>query len=304
MFNISLLYVGPLGNKWQNSRKHWDILKRITKFSACVDLDELTRLDQRRWLRRIDGNAFSKANIEEAAKKVLEAVACFKPDVIWFEKPLLFDSQLILEIKKISPTSVTICRQDDNPFGLRSKEKAFWKRFISAIPYYDIHFVKRDQDRINFLKHGAKNIRFFWSGYDAEFFYPPSDSYPVKDLAFSFIGTNMDGRGKFIFELQKKLKVNNFFVGGRYWNRSLLGYKFPKNVHNSDVSDIDLRNIFLRSHACLGLYSTSNQDEFSGRAFMISGCGATLVAPRSKMHEFFFKDGKEALFFEDVDRCA
>ena len=22
------------------------------------------------------------------------------------------------------------------------------------------------------------------------------------------------------------------------------------------------------------------------------------------MHEFFFKDGKEALFFEDVDRCA
>ena len=304
MYKASVLYVGSLGEEWQNSRKHWEILKKLCITANCVDLDHETRLNQRRWLRRIDGRAFTQKNTAKAGKKVLDAAIRFQPNIIWFEKPLIFDSDLLLKVRELLPSAYLVCRQDDNPFGTRDNEKPFWKRFISAIPYYDLHLVKRESDRSNFEVSGAKKVSYFWSGFDSRYFYPPDEGYPKKDIAFSFIGANMDGRDKFIHDLAVRLNVTNFFVGGQNWKNSLLNSAFPRQVHNKITNDSELRNIFLRSSVCLGLYSTSNKDEFSGRAFMIAGCGGTLVAPRSKMHDFFFRDGVEALFFDNIDECA
>ena len=302
--NLSILYVGIVGNQLQNSTKHWEIISSIIPKSMYLSLDNESRLSQRRFLRRIDGKAFTNQNIISANEKLLRAVDELNPNIIWFEKPLIFTPDTLTKIKLKYPKILLVSRQDDNPFGLRSFEKPFWHYFIKNIPFFDIHFVKRESDKDLFLLNGAKKISFFWSGYDEKYFYPPVDQRPVRDLAFSFIGTNFDGRGRFILELQRILGLNNFYVAGANWDKSLLKFKFPKCVSNLEIPDTELRSIYLRSYACLGLFSTSNMDEFSGRSFMISASGAPLVAPKSKMHDYFFIDGEEALFFNNVDECA
>ena len=302
MLNRSILYVGNIGDDIQNSTKHW---QSIHKFSKNANLVNLVDLNFRRWwLKFFFLDPFSKKILDIASNRILKAVIEFKPDIIWFEKPLLVDYHTLVKIKKINPFSFLVCRQDDNPFGLRSYERSFWKNFIAAIPYYDLHFVKRDIDFANFSKHGAKNLSFFWTGYDSKHFYFPIDGLPRKDLLFSFIGGNFDNRSKFLSQLQSILNSENFYISGDRWNRSLLFYKFPNSVHNGQISDLELSNIYQRSFACLGLFSTSNQDEFSGRAFQIAGCGSVLVAPRSPVHSSLFIEGKEALFFDSVEECA
>ncbi|QWD23672.1 glycosyltransferase [Polynucleobacter paneuropaeus] len=255
-------------------------------------------------MRRIDGNPFNQNNLNSVQNLIISESSQFRPDVIWFEKPLMVLPETLAYLKKIFPRTKLICRQDDNPFSLRDKESGYWKYFINSIPLYDLHFIKRDSDIVNFTNLGGKNLNYYWVGYDAKFYYPQTTYYlQKKDLDFSFVGTNLDDRGLFLTTLQKELKTDKFFISGARWNRSLLRYRFPNQVSSKLLDDDELRNIFQRSHACLGLFCKSNGDEFSGRAFMIAGCGSTIVAPRSPMHEIFFEDKKEAFYYDSTEQC-
>lgn len=301
--NISLLYVGDVGDAWFNSTKHWNILNGLCNRSALVNLIDISDVGQRRLLRQIDGEAFQKKNIITAQERVFSATEEFKPDVIWFEKPLMFDAPFLKSIKQFTSRPFLICRQDDNPFGSRSYESLFWKRFIEAIPLYDLHLVKRQVDKVNFSKCGAYNTEFFYSGYDEKEFYQPTH-LTDKIFDFSFVGTNFENRSNFLFSLALKLNSRNFLISGQRWNRSFIKLAMPKHVSSGIIEDNELRDLIQKSHASLGLFSLSNGDEFSGRAFQIAASGGVLVAPRSKMHEFFFKDGKEAFFYNDLQECS
>jgi len=299
---MKILYVGNIKNLEQNSTKHWISIKNKFPNSSAIDLSDL---GLRRWWYKYFGiDLINKDKLSIAKDRVIGGVASYKPTVIWFEKPLLITAKTLIEIKRMLPLVTLVCRQDDNPFGLRRNENGMWKHFVDAIPYYDLHFIKRQMDVDNFSKRGAKRTSFFYTGFDANFFYPPVKEYPRKDLLFSFIGGNFDQRSKFFTDLIKLLNTDKFFIAGQRWNRSPLFFRFRESVMNGWIAESQMSEIYQRSHACIGLFSTSNHDEFTGRAFQVAASGGVLLAPRSTMHSLLFEEGKEALFFDSVEECA
>jgi spore maturation protein CgeB len=301
--NFKILFVGCISNKLLYSYKHWCILRELFAASEVVDISFEQQLHQRRLMRRLDGRAFYGDRKSGAQRRILDAVEHFKPDIVWFEKPLIVDKMTIGKIRLVSPESYLICLQDDNPFGARHYERPFWNDFIQCVSLYDFHFVKRQSDMLTFRKYGARNLAFFWSGYDSKCHFETANRTCAREYDFSFIGTNIDDRSQFLTALVGRLRPRSFRVAGARWNRSMLRYRYPGSF-SSVVSDLDFRKITCDSVGCLGLFSTSNGDDFSGRLFQIAACGGTIVAPRSAMHEFFFRDGSECLLFDNLDHCV
>ena len=169
---MKILYVGSIKDLEENSTKHWISIKKKIPNAVAIDLSDL---GLRRWWYKYFGlNSIDKKKISIASDRVIKGVIQHKPTVIWFEKPLLITAKTLIEIKKILPLVTLVCRQDDNPFGLRRYERGMWKYFVEAIPYYDLHFIKRQMDINNFSKRGAKKTSFFYTGFDADFFSPPA----------------------------------------------------------------------------------------------------------------------------------
>jgi len=304
MIEFKILFFGDIANISSNSQKIAELINEYCPNSRFIDWSGYTKPNQRRFFRRLDGYAFTQSNLSKVSKLLISEINDFKPNVIWLEKPLLVTAELIQEIKKLHPNAFFISRQDDNPFGGRKNELPFWRHFVKAIPLYDLHFVKRESDWLSFSRLGASKIANFWVGYDSkQYFVDPSQKIEKK-YDFSFIGTNMDSRSSFLSDLQSELGTNNFLIAGANWKRSLLRYRFPHQVITSPLSDEDSRQVFNQSHASLGLFSTSNHDEFSSRIFLIAASGSVIVAPRSRMHEHFFEDTKEAFYFDNLAECA
>ncbi len=299
---MKILYVGNIDDLQQNSTKHWISIKTKLPGAASVNLSDLGL--RRWWFKYFGVGQISKKNLLLASDRVLKKVGEYRPSVIWFEKPLLITSATLVEIRRLLPDVTLVCRQDDNPFGLRLHEQGMWKYLVEAIPLYDLHLIKRQMDVDNFSERGARKTSFFYTGFDANFFAPPVGEYPEKNLLFSFIGGNFDGRSKFFSDLIKLLKTDKFFIAGQRWNRSPLFFRFRGLIKSGWIAESKMSEIYQRSHACIGLFSTSNQDEFTGRAFQVAASGGVLLAPRSKTHSALFAEGKEALFFDNVKECA
>ena len=299
---MRILYVGNIVDPDQNSTKHWISIKNLHPGAESVDLSDL---DLKRWWFKYFGlDQVSKKNLRLAGQRVIIKVVEYQPVIIWFEKPLFITATTLIEIRRLLPNVTLVCRQDDNPFGLRSHEKGMWKYLIDAIPQYDLHLIKRQMDVDNFSKRGAQKTSFFYAGFDANFFAPPVDEFPKKYLLFSFIGGNFDGRSKFFSDLIKLLDTDKFFIAGQRWNRSPLFWRFKISIRSGWIEESKMSEIYQRSYACIGLFSTSNQDEFTGRAFQVAASGGVLLAPRSTVHSSLFEEGKEALFFDSVKECA
>ncbi len=233
---------------------------------------------------------------------ILEACAATSPALIWFEWPRSFQPTFIQLLKSACPAALLISFQDDNPFGTRYGDAWQWKNYISCIPLFDLHLVKRQSDVHNLKAHGARNCRLWMHGVYTPLFVPPSTAiqkrYPV-----SFIGTCFDDRPHFFEFLIAgcNLPVHVF---GSHWNRrSALPRRFPHLFH-SEVTGPDYAHVIHQSTVCIALLSNSHRDEWSLRTFEIPGCAGMLLAKRTPVHEALFREGAEAMFFSNVQECA
>ena len=54
----------------------------------------------------------------------------------------------------------------------------------------------------------------------------------------------------------------------------------------------------------LGFITKSNLDKYSIRSFEITACGSFLLSESSRFQKKFFREDKEAGYFDDVEECA
>ena len=54
----------------------------------------------------------------------------------------------------------------------------------------------------------------------------------------------------------------------------------------------------------LGFITRSNVDEISFRSFEITACGSFLLSERMLFQQHFFKEDREAAYFDGVEECA
>jgi spore maturation protein CgeB len=234
----------------------------------------------------------------------LEAVIRARPDVAWLEWPLLLLGETLAQARSRLPGTMWVSFQDDNPFVSRPGEQQRWRLFLEAIPEYDLHFVKRQSDVLQFQQHKAKAIQIFKHGFFRTLFRPISraDIAAGQRHEVSFVGTPLDHRTSIISDLLVQHDIPLQVYGGR-WNRTMI-YHRRRKCFCSPVLGEEYVRVICGSRISLGFVSSSNRDEYTMRTFEIPACKGFFLAERTPAHQELFAEGKEAEFFASSEECA
>lgn len=260
-----------------------DILPNNSKFNKFIDKINF------RFSYKFD---FEKLNI-----KIISEFKDGNYDLVWIDKGKRVFPDTLKKIKDFNPSVKIIHINPDDPFG---KFRTGWKTFISSIPYYDIHFVPREVNIPEYEKEGAKKVFVYDRSYDPDIHKPielTEDEKKKYSCRVGFIGSWAVHREKSIaYLIDNGIEVTvwgNGWQKGKYWNKikkfwqgpGLNGIEYAKAINGMDIALHFLRK--------------ENRDEQDSRTFEIPACGIFMLAERTKKHEEFFEDGKEAVFFDN-----
>jgi spore maturation protein CgeB len=233
---------------------------------------------------------------------LIKLVESFQPDLVWMEWPKEFEVSVFERLRGLPNAPYLLSFQDDNPWGDRVSDQWMWGNYFKAIPYFDLHMIKRPQDEVNLKSAGCKILQNLgaWS-LPAAFLSAPNPML-LKRYPVSFVGTCMDGRDQLIGHLLERGVPIHVF--GTHWEkRSKLPAQYPSNFHGA-VRAQSYAEVIRQSSICLGLVSHSNHDEWTMRSFEVPACGSLLLAERTPTHEAWFREKKEAWFFRTPEQCA
>jgi hypothetical protein len=238
---------------------------------------------------------------EQSSAEVLQAAFDQRPDVAWLEWPRLIGPDAIRALKQRLPDCRVVSFQNDNPFADRKYAFSGWSRFIEALPYYDLHLVKRDSDIEDYSARGARRVERFTDGYCEELFYPDAAARNAGRFPLVFIGTSLDYRIGALDRLTGPLGLEIHIFGAR-WKRTRLVWNRRRLLH-PPATGAAYRRIVCGSKIALGFVSHSNRDDWTMRTFEVPACAAFFLAERTPAHQQLYDEGKEAEFFASPEEC-
>jgi hypothetical protein len=302
--DLKTFFCGVLGGVWRSGRQRCDCLRELGCEVVPFDQhDYLQRALRRNRLFRLARGYYDEQALSQFNQDVLAALIAARPQVAWFEWPFLLKRETLLEAASRMPDCVMVSFQDDNPFGSRLGELRRWQHFLEAIPAYDLHFLKRPADLIEFHRREARRTELFRHGFYAPLFHHiPDPGFCGSRQEVSFVGTALDNRVQTISELLVRHQIPLQIYGNR-WHRTLIYHRRKKCFHPAVVGE-DYVRVIHSSRICLGFVSSSNGDEYTMRTFEIPACGGFLLAERTPTHQELFVEGQEAEFFASTDECA
>ena len=154
---MKILLVGPFSGKQRESAMVEGFRQNGCDVLECSYGDILysTSLIKRIQFRLGIGLVNSKL-----LQRVTEAVSTFKPDVVFFRRPLEFNEDMIWNIKKGSD-AILVNYNNDDPFSTAYDSSSKWIKYRNTIPLYDITFSFRRKNISEYQAHGAENV-FLW----------------------------------------------------------------------------------------------------------------------------------------------
>jgi len=303
---MKIFFVGYLSDQYMTGWQRCQTFKELGHEVYGLNHDNYFKvsLTQTIFKYAIKQFLFDKKEVFMFNQKFLNEFMAYKPEIAWIEKSLLLLPETIEKARKLLPSCIFVCFQEDDPFSpMNAAEFPVWKNFIDAIPLYHIHFVWREFNIKEFVEHGAKNVYLYMHGYYENIFHPivqERENHYKHDVLF--VGYARDKRKTDIYNLiiQEKIPVN---VYGGSWNRTLVYYLKPSSFHPPIYSK-DYVEIICHSKISLGFLSAANRDEFTSRTFEIPACKGFLLAQRTDKHLEIYEEGKEAEFFSSHSECA
>jgi spore maturation protein CgeB len=222
------------------------------------------------------------------------------PDIVWFDKPLVFTPHTIRKIGAAGAR--TVCYNQDNPFGPRND--GCWMQFHRAYKLFDLSCLFRKTDVARYRKWALPHIELQFS-FDPEQNFPPPSSWSDADRPrnISFTGSPYDNRSDFLMALAEKHNLP-VAITGPNWPRALNPEQLRKYVTGGMLSTAAYRENIWRSKINLAFVTHSNEDDVAHKAFEIAACGAFLLAERTAGHLAAFEENQEAVFFSSVEECA
>jgi len=248
--------------------------------------------------RRIDRPFLRRRLIKQIEIDIKE----FSPDLVFIEKGVCFDKNDIAFFKSALKKNIKIAHLNpDDPFGDFRKG---WKKFVSSIPSYDVHFVPKEINREDYKERGAKEVLVYDRSFSPDYHRPIEMSEKENTYFKSrigFIGSYAPFREYVIYKLiSQGIEVTIWGDGwekGKYWNNikgSFRGHSQTGDNYIKAISGMDVALHFIRHE---------NRDLQDSRTFEIPACGTFMLAERTSDHERLFVEDREAVFFDSIETC-
>lgn len=240
--------------------------------------------------------------IHRINRDLLLAVRRHHPDVVWFEKPVLFTPATIRTIRAAG--AVTVCYNLDNPFGPRND--GIWYQFRRVLRLFDLHCVPRTVDVARYSSWGLPFIKVLLS-YEPSIHFPPPASWcdDQRTRQVSFIGTPYEERAAFLTSLAEQHDIPVVLSGATSaWKKSLRPDIFARYFACGPLLGDDYRQGIWRSKINLSFITRLNEEDIAHKAVEIAACQGFLLAIRTEGHQAIFEEDQEAVFFSSLEECA
>ncbi len=236
---------------------------------------------------------------------LLQDVMDFRPDVLFVYNGTNVFRDTLVEVKARCPGVFLVQYCNDNPFG-KGSSRLLWRHLIRAVPSYDLHFVYRHQNLLDFRRAGAPAVELLRS------YYIPEVNHRVTlsqdDGRFScdvvFAGHYEDDwRTECLEAICRAGHRLTLFGGG--WGEAL--------KHLSPESPLrqlypirpavggDYLKALCGARIALCFLSKLNRDTYTRRNFEIPATGTFMLSEYTEDLTSLFEEGREAAFFRSKE---
>lgn len=235
---------------------------------------------------------------------LIKVVRGFQPQVLFAYRATHFFPSTLRALKRILPKTLLVQHCNDDPFS-PSASKVLWRHLVSAIPIYDMHFVYRHHNIIDFKNAGGKNVKLLRSYY-----------IPEKDYAVS-VSKNSPYRCDVVFagHYENDWRVDcleaamehgcrlNLFGGGWENVKLFLNPSSPllRLFPIEPVVGENYRKAISGAKIALCFLSKLNRDTYTRRNFEIPAMGTFMLSEYSDDLANLFEEGREIEFFRSRD---
>lgn len=223
-------------------------------------------------------------------------------DVIWVDSGELIGPRA-LEFMRTLGHKLVLFNADD-PTGGRDGRR--FDSLVAALPAYDLCVTVRDETLAEFRQRGARAIKT-WRGVD-EVVHAPRSPQELAHLGqtdeIAFVGTWMRGENRDSTLAHLAGAGLPISIWGDRWQRSPLWSTLKPHWKGGALHDRPYALALSRASACLGFLSAGNRDLHTHRSLEVPYTGGVLIAQRTSEHVAMYREGEEALFWDDAEECA
>ncbi len=191
----------------------------------------------------------------------------------------------------------------DDPFGPR--DGARWKAYRRNAWRYDLCVVMRDENVREAKAFGIRNVLRVYRSAD-EVSHAPRPLDPTDHERWKadvlFLGTWFPERGPFLLELVKRGVP--LTIRGHKWQKAPEWGQLKPYWKGGSLFGEDYARAIQCAKINLGLLSKANRDLHTTRSLEVPALGGLLCAQRTSEHVAMYKEGREAIFWNDADECA
>lgn len=228
-------------------------------------------------------------------KELIHYVDQLNPDVIWVFKGMDVLPETLQYFKRKNIFLVNY--NPDNPFIFTGAGSGN-KNVTRSIGLYDLHFTYNYEVRDRVISEYKLPAEILPFGFDVSDELYAACVEETEVLKTCFIGNPDKERAAFINELAKELPID---VYGNEWDKFVNSKNIT--VHPPKYEE-EAWKILRKYRVQLNLMRIHNLDSHNMRTFEVTGIGGIMLAPATKEHHIYFKEGEEAFFFKDVNDCT
>lgn len=301
----NILYIGT-ENKESTAYHRFEALKRLGHEVTLMDVGKMLSKELKAKLSGFVHYRTGYFLLQGKVNRLLteNLSASIKYDFVWIDSGELFGPKSIDTLKQILKCPVILYNIDD-PTGKRDGSR--FRSLIKALPSYDLVAVVRSITAQECRSYGAKKVIEVSRSYDEIAHKPFSSTDDIPEQFRSdvaFIGTWMpkENRDHFLLELIR-LAVPLSIWGNR-WERSDNYHEISSSIKGQAIYGRDYVAATQGAKLCIGMLSKGNRDLHTTRSLEIPFIGGLFCAQRTSEHMAMFKDGVEAVFWDNPEECA
>jgi glycosyltransferase involved in cell wall biosynthesis len=236
-------------------------------------------------------------HIRNVNRMVLEGARTMRPDVVHFYQGHHYTAETIAKVAQVAFTSGL---HDDDPFGRQDHRE--YRLLVKALPNYDGYHVNRECNLAEASAFGIKRVRVLMM------YYIPWLHYPC----FLTAQEQNDFGSDVVFagHMEPDLRVQclsgvirtglkcRIFGGAKEW-KSILerdAYESVRPIFYARGADYRRALCASKIGACF--FSKWNRDQYTARSWEVPACGVFLLSERTPAMQEFYREGKEAEFFD------